>query len=66
MIETGFTFELSTEDLRNFKTDEPLFDLIYFDAFALLHSPSYGQKMYFKPFTMLIAEVLCYLLCQAR
>ena len=48
MIETGFTFELSTEDLRNFKTDEPSFDLIYFDAFAPSAQPELWSEDVFQ------------------
>jgi hypothetical protein len=48
MIETGFTFELSTEDLRNFKTDEPSFDLIYFDAFAPSAQPELWSEEVFQ------------------
>ena len=39
VVEKGFTFELSTEDLKNFKTNVPSFDLIYFDAFAPSSQP---------------------------
>jgi tRNA U34 5-methylaminomethyl-2-thiouridine-forming methyltransferase MnmC len=48
MIETGFTFELSTEDLRNFNTDEPSFDLIYFDAFAPSAQPELWSEEVFQ------------------
>jgi tRNA U34 5-methylaminomethyl-2-thiouridine-forming methyltransferase MnmC len=48
MIETGFTFELSTEDLRNFKPDEPSFDLIYFDAFAPSAQPELWSEEVFQ------------------
>ena len=48
MIETGFTFELSTEDLRNFKTDKPSFDLIYFDAFAPSAQPELWSEEVFQ------------------
>ena len=48
MIETGFTFELSTEDLRNFKTGEPSFDLIYFDAFAPSAQPELWSEDVFQ------------------
>jgi tRNA U34 5-methylaminomethyl-2-thiouridine-forming methyltransferase MnmC len=47
-IETGFTFELSTEDLRNFKTDKPSFDLIYFDAFAPSAQPELWSEEVFR------------------
>lgn len=47
-IETGFTFELSTEDLRNFKTDAPSFDLIYFDAFAPSAQPELWSEEVFR------------------
>ena len=33
-IEEGFTFELSTIDVRKFNWITPRFDLVYFDAFA--------------------------------
>ena len=48
IIETGFTFELSTEDLRNFKTDAPSFDLIYFDAFAPSAQPELWSEEVFR------------------
>ena len=48
IIETGFTFELSTEDLRNFKTDKPSFDLIYFDAFAPSAQPELWSEEIFQ------------------
>lgn len=48
MIETGFTFELSTEDLRNFKTDESSFNLIYFDAFAPSAQPELWSEEVFQ------------------
>jgi len=48
MIDAGFTFELSTEDLRNFSTDEPLFDLIYFDAFAPSAQPELWSEEVFQ------------------
>jgi tRNA U34 5-methylaminomethyl-2-thiouridine-forming methyltransferase MnmC len=48
MIETGFTFELSTEDLRNFNTYEPSFDLIYFDAFAPSAQPELWSEEVFQ------------------
>ena len=47
-IETGFTFELSTEDLRNFRTDAPSFDLIYFDAFAPSAQPELWSEEVFR------------------
>lgn len=48
VIENGFTFELSTEDLRNFKTDAPSFDLIYFDAFAPSAQPELWSEEVFQ------------------
>jgi len=48
VVEKGFTFELSTEDLRNFKTDRPSFDLIYFDAFAPSAQPELWSEEVFQ------------------
>lgn len=48
IIETGFTFELSTEDLRNFKPNVPSFDLIYFDAFAPSAQPELWSEEVFQ------------------
>lgn len=48
VVEKGFTFELSTEDLRNFKTNVPSFDLIYFDAFAPSAQPELWSEEVFQ------------------
>lgn len=57
MIETGFTFELDTEDLRNFKTDGPSFDLIYFDAFAPSAQPElWSEEVFQAMFDALLPE----------
>ena len=59
MIETGFTFELSTEDLGISKLMSPRLTSSILMLLPLLHSLSYGQKKYFKPCTMLYCrEVL--------
>ena len=48
VVEKGFTFELSTEDLKNFKTNVPSFDLIYFDAFAPSAQPELWSEEVFQ------------------
>ncbi|HCP40328.1 MAG TPA: SAM-dependent methyltransferase [Cryomorphaceae bacterium] len=47
-IETGFTFELSTADLRDFSITQPTFDLIYFDAFAPSAQPELWSEKVFQ------------------
>jgi tRNA U34 5-methylaminomethyl-2-thiouridine-forming methyltransferase MnmC len=47
-ITTGFQFELSTKDLREFKVEQPRFDLIYFDAFAPSAQPELWSEEIFQ------------------
>ena len=47
-IEEGFTFELSTIDVRKFNWITPRFDLVYFDAFAPSAQPELWSEDIFQ------------------
>ena len=47
-IEPGFTFELSTIDVKVFNKPQPTFDLVYFDAFAPSAQPELWTQEVFQ------------------
>lgn len=47
-IEPGFTFELSTVDVKVFNKPQPTFDLVYFDAFAPSAQPELWTQEVFQ------------------
>lgn len=47
-LEPGFTFELSTIDLKVFNKSQPTFDLVYFDAFAPSAQPDLWTQEVFQ------------------